>query len=131
MIQYPIIYIYIIYIYIYIYIYKISNILVIFRLLGNLLRSRYFSPNLQTPPEIWDRLYFLVKTICFSSFQIKRFSRFIFKQSSLRQKFKIQFYHSYLSLSFYDLLRSSVPLYLLYISIIYIYIYYIYIYIYI
>ena len=74
------------------------------------------SENLQTSPEIYDRskLYFLVKTIFFSSFQIEKFSGLIFKQSSLRQKFKIQFYHSYLSLSFYGLLRlrSSVPLYI-------------------
>ena len=67
------------------------------------------SENLQTPPEIRDSSkFFLVKTIFFSSFQIETFSWLIFKQLSLRQKFKSHFPQSYLSLSFYALLSSSV-----------------------
>ena len=63
-----------------------------------------FSEDLQLPPEICDslKLYFLVKTIFSSSFQIETYSWLVFKQSSLRQKVKILLYHFYLSLYIND-----------------------------
>ena len=84
-------------------IYKLLVILFVMKLYARVNVFR-FSENLQLPPEICDssKLYFLVKTTFFSSFQIETFSWLTFKQSSLRQKVKIQFYHSYLPLYIND-----------------------------
>ena len=84
-------------------IFKLLVILFIMKLYARV-NIFWLSENLQLPPEICDssKLYFLVKTIFFSSLQIETFSWLVFKQSSLRQKVKIQFCHSFLSLYIND-----------------------------